>query len=89
MGDHDGRHPPSQRRVREAVQVDQIGRERFLQLEQPGAGSAQIPIRAWHPFEREPAMDERETVNCRGREILFGRGRRPKHGEHHLDVAIW
>ena len=86
MGDHDGRHPPWQRRVREAVEVDQIGRERLLQLEEPGPGSVQIALGAWHPLEREPAMDQRQTVYCRGRELLLGCGRRAKHREHHLDV---
>jgi hypothetical protein len=72
--------------VRETVEVDQIGREGLLQIKQPAPCSVQITTGAGHPLERHPTMNQRETVDRRGRESLFGGGCRTEHGEHHLDV---
>ena len=72
--------------MREAVQVDQIGRERLLQLEEPGPGSVQIALGARHPLEREPAMNQRQTVDRSGCETLLGCRGRAEHRQHHFDV---
>jgi hypothetical protein len=66
--------------------MDEIGRERLVHFEQPAPGSIDVALGAGHPFQREAAMNQRETFDrCRSQRLLR-RGRRSEDREHHLDA---